>query len=227
MDKFGKFRQHSRIDHSRKDHNIPWCSLFVTQKFYISIVFNFSWGHFNSQEKLKTMLMQNFWLTNKEHYGMLWYFLERSITPQATYERFFRALQTSYDWVHNSAIYTTYAWMDYLLACCSSKANWSKGYEIFRVALSVVENNEDRRVSLVINYRLVQNLRSRRVLRWRNDHTRVALTILPDQDPSKVHEATAGSSPCVGNWVGCISGKIHAASQGSSYVKKANKQRNS
>lgn len=107
---------------------------------------------------------------------------------------------------------TPYAWMDYLLACCSSKANWSKGYEIFRIALSVVENNEDRRVSLVINYRLVQNLRSRRVLRWRNHHTRVALTILPDQDPSKVHEATAGSSPCVGNWVGCISGKLHAAS---------------
>ena len=26
------------------------------------------------QEKLKTMLMQNFGVTNKEHYGMLWYF---------------------------------------------------------------------------------------------------------------------------------------------------------
>ena len=25
------------------------------------------------QEKLKTMLMQNFWVTNKEHYGMLWH----------------------------------------------------------------------------------------------------------------------------------------------------------
>ena len=36
--------------------------------------FSFSWGHFNSQEKLKTMLMQNFGVTNKEHYGMLWYF---------------------------------------------------------------------------------------------------------------------------------------------------------
>ena len=31
------------------------------------------------QEKLKTMLMQNFGVTNKEHYGMLWYFLEGSI----------------------------------------------------------------------------------------------------------------------------------------------------
>ena len=37
------------------------------------------WGHFNSQEKLKTMLTQNFGQTNKEHYGMLWYFLEWSI----------------------------------------------------------------------------------------------------------------------------------------------------
>ena len=25
------------------------------------------------QEKLKTMLMQNYGVTNKEHYGMLWY----------------------------------------------------------------------------------------------------------------------------------------------------------
>ena len=51
--------------------------LFVFHpKFCISIVFSFSWGHFNSQEKLKTMLMQNFGVTNcyKEHYGMLWYF---------------------------------------------------------------------------------------------------------------------------------------------------------
>ena len=31
------------------------------------------------QEKLKTMLMQNFGMTNKEYYGMLWYFLEWSI----------------------------------------------------------------------------------------------------------------------------------------------------
>ena len=31
------------------------------------------------QGKLKTLLMQNFGVTNKEHYGMLWYFLEWSI----------------------------------------------------------------------------------------------------------------------------------------------------
>ena len=36
------------------------------------------------QEKLKTMLMQNLGVTNKEHYGMLWYFLEWSITQRAT-----------------------------------------------------------------------------------------------------------------------------------------------
>ena len=46
--------------------------------------FSFSWGHFNSQEKLKTMPMQNFGATNKEHYGMLWYFLEWSIGPVQT-----------------------------------------------------------------------------------------------------------------------------------------------
>ena len=49
--------------------------LFVCHpKFCISIVFSFSWGHFNSQGKLKAMLMKNFGVTNKEHYGMLWYF---------------------------------------------------------------------------------------------------------------------------------------------------------
>ena len=43
-------------------------------KFCINIVFSFSWDHFNSQEQLKTMLMQHFGVTNKEHDGMLWYF---------------------------------------------------------------------------------------------------------------------------------------------------------
>ena len=34
--------------------------LFVCPpKFYISIVFVFSWDHYKSQEKLETMLMQN------------------------------------------------------------------------------------------------------------------------------------------------------------------------
>ena len=31
---------------------------------------------------MKTMLMQNFGVTNKEHFGMLWYFLEWSILKQ-------------------------------------------------------------------------------------------------------------------------------------------------
>ena len=51
--------------------------------FCISIVFSFTWGHFNSQEKLKTMLMQNFGVTNKEHYRMLWYFLGWSVLTEA------------------------------------------------------------------------------------------------------------------------------------------------
>ena len=44
-------------------------------------IFSFSWGHFNSQEKLKTMLMQNFGVTNKEHYGILWYFWSGQLQP--------------------------------------------------------------------------------------------------------------------------------------------------
>jgi len=67
------------IDHSRKYHNIPQCSLFVTPKFCISIVFSFSSNHFNPQEKPKSMHLQTFGMTNKEHYDMLWYFVEWSI----------------------------------------------------------------------------------------------------------------------------------------------------
>ena len=44
------------------------------------VVFCFSWELKWPQEKLKTMLMQNFGVTNKEHYRMLWYFLEWSIS---------------------------------------------------------------------------------------------------------------------------------------------------
>ena len=40
---------------------------FVTPKFCKSIFFSFSWELKWPQEKLKTMLMQNFALTKKEH----------------------------------------------------------------------------------------------------------------------------------------------------------------
>ena len=46
---------------------------------YPKIFRSFSRGHFNFQEKPKTILMQNFGVTKKEHYGMLGYFLELSI----------------------------------------------------------------------------------------------------------------------------------------------------
>ena len=65
----------AEIDHSRKYHNIPSCSLLVTSKFCISIVFSFSWGHFNSQQKLQTMLMKNLgWQTKSIMvcYGIFW-----------------------------------------------------------------------------------------------------------------------------------------------------------
>ena len=35
--------------------------------------------------KLKTILMQNFGVTNEEHYAMLWYFLEWSIKLPGAY----------------------------------------------------------------------------------------------------------------------------------------------
>ena len=54
--------------------------MFVTPKFCISFVFSFFWELKWPEEKLKTILMQNFGVTNKEHFGMLWYFLKGSIT---------------------------------------------------------------------------------------------------------------------------------------------------
>ena len=80
------------IDHSRKYHNIPKCSLFVPPKVCIRIVISFSWQLKWPQEKLKTMLMQNFGVKKKEQYGMSWYFLEWSIVfptkPTTTYPLF-------------------------------------------------------------------------------------------------------------------------------------------
>ena len=50
-------------------------ALCLSSKSLHKHCFQFLLGHFNSQEKLKKMLMQNFGVKNKEHYGMLWYFL--------------------------------------------------------------------------------------------------------------------------------------------------------
>ena len=49
--------------------------MYVTPKFCIIIVFSFFWELKWPQEKLKTMLIQNFELTNKEYYSMLWHLL--------------------------------------------------------------------------------------------------------------------------------------------------------
>ena len=78
------------------------CPPKPTPKFCRSVVFNFSFGHFNSQEKLKTMLMQNFGVTNKEHYGMLWYFLERSI--QTLYPLILQLFNAKVAWSKNNKI---------------------------------------------------------------------------------------------------------------------------
>ena len=54
--------------------------LFVChRKIFYKHCFSFSWELKLPQEKLKTMVMQNCGVINKEHYGMLWYFLEWSI----------------------------------------------------------------------------------------------------------------------------------------------------
>ena len=66
------------------------CSLY---KLYspsgrVSNVFSFSWELKWPQEKQKTILTQKFGVTNKEYYGMLWYFLEWSIATRWSRARF-------------------------------------------------------------------------------------------------------------------------------------------
>ena len=54
--------------------------MFVTPKLALAL-FSVSLGELKwPQEKLKTILKQNSGVTNKEHYGMLSFFLEWSIT---------------------------------------------------------------------------------------------------------------------------------------------------
>ena len=56
-------------------HNTVCWSLQILHKHCLRFLLGVKWP----QEKLKTMLMQNFGVTNKQYYGMLWYFLEWSI----------------------------------------------------------------------------------------------------------------------------------------------------
>ena len=64
----------SRIRHLHISHNAPFLSPLPPpqkNKFWITLVFHFSWVLQPSQEKLKTMLMQNLGVegADKVHYG--------------------------------------------------------------------------------------------------------------------------------------------------------------
>ena len=63
----------SRICHLHISHNAPFLppSPLPQKKFWITLVFHFSWVLQPSQEKLKTMLMQNLGVegADKVHYG--------------------------------------------------------------------------------------------------------------------------------------------------------------
>ena len=49
------------IRHLHVNHNAPYLPPPPPPKFCITSVFHFSWVLQSSQEKLKTILMQNFW----------------------------------------------------------------------------------------------------------------------------------------------------------------------
>ena len=60
------------------------CHPKILHKHCLRFLLGVKW----SQEKLKTILMQTFGVTDKERYGMLWYFLEWSI-PTTSFRAFF------------------------------------------------------------------------------------------------------------------------------------------
>ena len=64
------------------------------------------------------MLMQNFGVTNKEHYGMLWYFLEWAITKSMTSEGNSALLPANIDDRRYNEVYLIYL---------ASKLDWSLG----------------------------------------------------------------------------------------------------
>ena len=67
---FSRRRELTTTEKAITFHNTLCWSLQI----FISIVFSLFWGHFNSQRKLKTMLMQKFGETNKEYYVMVCFF---------------------------------------------------------------------------------------------------------------------------------------------------------
>ena len=85
-------------------------------------------------------------------------------------------------------------------------------YKVFWITLIVAKYNKNRRVSLLINHWFIQYLRTPCVLWGRHYHWRVAYTILPDQDPGKVHVTGPDSSLSVTKCASSVSCKIHTAS---------------
>ena len=59
--------------------NKPWANPRLVLFRSTILIFSSSWELEWLQEKLKTMLMQNFGVTNKEHYNMSQYFLGLSV----------------------------------------------------------------------------------------------------------------------------------------------------
>ena len=74
-----RYRAPFRSENTITDHN-ALCLSPQNFAYVLSSVSLESWKW--PREKLKTMLMQNFGVINKEHYGMLWYFLEWLILLQ-------------------------------------------------------------------------------------------------------------------------------------------------
>ena len=119
--------------------------LFVCHSkiLHISIVFSCSWELKWPQEKLKTMLMQNFGLTNKEHYCMLWYFLEWSIDKKPTDNDIGRALhryRRGHTYIHTFYFNSHYQSSFIELTSSREKKKWNKNNENMKACFNTISN---------------------------------------------------------------------------------------
>ena len=83
--------------------------------------------------------------------------------------------------------------------------------KIFRVALIVIVHHKNWRIRHLIHHRIKQDLWLLRVSWRRLFHPGITLTILPYQDPSKVHSSkSADLGLCVALWIRGISCKVRS-----------------
>ena len=90
-------------------------ALFVTQIFFMSIVFSFSWELKWPQEKMKTMLTQNFW---GEKQRVLWYVMIFYLVVNLCHFSPRGGVWPNFAWHGDQAVVNTRATLELLDCAC-------------------------------------------------------------------------------------------------------------